>query len=516
LPRFCLLTFSFCLIIMLELDGQKLSLAQVVAVANSKEQVALSPASRVRVEKSRQVVEQIVAEGRTVYGVNTGFGKLSDVRIERSQLRELQLNLVRSHSCGLGPPLSEAEARALLLLRANVLALGFSGCRPLLIETLIKMLERGVTPVIPEKGSVGASGDLAPLAHLALTVIGEGEAFYRGQRMPGAEAMSRAEIEPVKLEVKEGIALLNGTQAMAAVGGLALHRAERVARLADVAGAMTLEAVRGTPVAFDERIHLARPHPGQIEVAAHLRELLSESQIRQSHLENDPRVQDAYSLRCMPQVHGAIRGALSHAREIVEIETGSATDNPLVFAETGDVFSGGNFHGAPLALSFDYAAIAMTDLMSITERRIDRLVNPDSNEDLPPFLTSHPGAASGFMMMQIVAAALLSEAKVLAHPASTDNVPTDGGKEDHVSMGMTAATKLRSIVDNAELITAIELITAAEGLEYRAPLQPGRGVKSAYEIVRRHVPRLTSDRAMSGEIEMIAKAIRAGEFDSMV
>jgi histidine ammonia-lyase len=501
---------------MLELDGQKLSLAQVVAVARDKDQVSLSSTARARVEQSRKVVEEIVAEGRTVYGVNTGFGKLSDVRIEKSQLRESQLNLVRSHSCGLGSPLSEAEARALLLLRANVLAEGFSGCRPVLIESLIVMLNRGVTPVIPEKGSVGASGDLAPLAHLALTVIGEGEAFYRGERMPGAEALQRAEIEPLQLEVKEGIALLNGTQAMVAVGGLALHRAERVVRLADVAGAMTLEAVRGTPVAFDERIHAARPHAGQIEVAAHLRELLRDSQIRQSHLENDPRVQDAYSLRCMPQVHGAIRGALRHAREIVEIETGSATDNPLVFAETGEVLSGGNFHGAPLALSFDYAAIAMTDLMSITERRIDRLVNPDANEDLPPFLTSHPGAASGFMMMQIVAAALLNEAKVLAHPASIDNVPTDGGKEDHVSMGMTAATKLRSIVDNAELITAIELITAAEGLEYRAPLQPGRGVKQAYEIVRRHVTRLTNDRAMSGEIQTVAQAIRDGEFDPLL
>jgi histidine ammonia-lyase len=302
---------------------------------------------------------------------------------------------------------------------------------------------------------------------------------------------------------------------MVAVGGLALYRAERVARLADVAGAMALEDLRGTPVAFDERIHAARPHPGQIEVAAHLRELLRDSQIRQSHLENDPRVQDAYSVRCMPQVHGAVRGALSHAREIVETETGSATDNPLVFAETGEVLSGGNFHGAPLGLSFDYAAIAMTDLMSITERRIDRLVNPDSNEGLPPFLSARPGVGSGFMMMQIVAASLLNEAKVLAHPASIDNVPTDGGKEDHVSMGMTGATKLRSVVDNAELITAIELITAAEGLEYRAPLQPGRGVRQAYEIVRKHVPRLTSDRAMSGEIQTIAKMIRNGEFDEL-
>jgi len=500
---------------MLELDGQRLSLAQIAAVARAQEHVKLSGNARLRVERSRGIVEKIIAEGRTVYGVNTGFGKLSDVHIEQSQLRELQLNLVRSHSCGLGPPLSVDEARAMLLLRANVLAQGYSGCRPALVETLIAMLERGVTPLIPEKGSVGASGDLAPLAHLALTVIGEGEAVYRTERLPSADALQRAQIEPLQLEAKEGIALLNGTQAMAAVGGLALHRADRVARLADVAGAMSLEALRGTPVAFDERIHAARPHAGQIDVAAHLRELLSDSEIRQSHLENDPRVQDAYSLRCMPQVHGAVRGALSHAREIVEIETGSATDNPLVFSDTGEVLSGGNFHGAPLALSFDYAAMALTDLMSITERRIDRLVNPDSNEDLPPFLTSHPGPASGFMMMQIVAAALLNEAKVLAHPASIDNVPTDGGKEDHVSMGMTAATKLRSIVESAEQMIAIELITAAEGLEYRAPLQPGRGVKQAYDIVRQHVARLTADRAMSAEIQAIANAIRDGEFDSL-
>jgi histidine ammonia-lyase len=497
----------------IELDGQPLSLAQVLAVARGQEKVILAGAARARVEQSRKIVEAIIAAGRTVYGVNTGFGKLSDVRIEPSQLRELQLNLVRSHSCGLGSPLPLEEARAMLLLRANVLALGFSGCRPQVIDTLLAMLDRGVTPVIPEKGSVGASGDLAPLAHLALCAIGEGEAFFRGARVTSADALREAGLDPLQLEAKEGIALLNGTQAMAAVGGLALARAERIARLADVAGAMTLEALKGTPAAFDERIHAARPHPGQLEVAAHLRELLRDSQIRQSHLENDPRVQDAYSLRCMPQVHGTVRGALRHAREIVETETGSATDNPLVFAETGDVISGGNFHGAPLALAFDYAAIALTDLISISERRIDRLVNPDANEDLPAFLTSQPGVASGFMMMQIVAASLLNEAKVLAHPASIDNVPTDGGKEDHVSMGMTAATKLRSIVELAEMVTAIELITAAEGLEYRAPLQPGRGVKDAHEIVRRHVTRLTSDRVLTGDIEGIAEAIRAGEFD---
>ncbi|MFN2577752.1 MAG: histidine ammonia-lyase [Pyrinomonadaceae bacterium] len=498
---------------MLELDGQRLSLARIAAVASAQESVSLASSARQRVEKSRLIVEKIVAEGRTVYGVNTGFGRLSDMRIDPPDLRALQLNLVRSHACGLGPPLSIAEARAMLLLRANVLALGYSGCRVVLIEKLILMLERGVTPVIPEKGSVGASGDLAPLAHLAQTVIGEGEAFLAGERIPGAEALERARIETLRFEAKEGIALLNGTQAMAAVGGLALWRAERVTRIADVAGAMTLEALKGTPVAFDERIHAARPHRGQIEVATHLRALLQDSQIRDSHLENDPRVQDAYSLRCMPQVHGTVRDALAHGREIVEIESGSATDNPLVFADTGEVLSGGNFHGAPLALAFDYAAMALTDLMSISERRIDRLVNPDANEHLPPFLTSHPGSASGFMMMQIVAASLLNEAKVLAHPASIDNIPTDGGKEDHVSMGMTAAIKLRSIVGLAEMMTAIELICGAEGLEYRAPLQPGKGVKQAHDIVRRHVARLTIDRSMSAEIEKIAAKLRQGEFD---
>ncbi len=500
---------------MIQLNGQKLTLKQIADVASRQEHVTLAAEARERVERSRRIVERIVAEGRTVYGVNTGFGKLSDIRIEQSQLRELQLNLVRSHSCGLGKPLSDSEARAMLLLRANVLACGYSGARPVLVDILVAMLERGVTPVIPERGSVGASGDLAPLAHLALTAIGEGEAFFGGERLASAVALSRAEIAPVQLEVKEGLALLNGTQAMGAVGALALYRAERLTRVADVAGAMTLEALRGTPVAFDERIHAVRAHPGQILVATHLRELLSESEIRRSHLENDPRVQDAYSLRCMPQVHGAVRGALTHARETVEIETGSATDNPLVFSDTGEVLSGGNFHGAPLALAFDYAAIALTDLISITERRIDRLVNPDANEDLPPFLTQHAGTSSGFMMLQVTAAALLNEARILAHPASIDNVPTDGGKEDHVSMGMTAATKLRSIVEIAELSTAIELITAAEALENRAPLVPGRGVKQAYEIIRQYVPRLTSDRSMSVEIEKISEVISSGKFDSL-
>ena len=500
---------------MIELDGQQLSLEQIVDVARGREQVVLATEARARVEQARQVVQDIVAQKRTVYGVNTGFGKLSDVSIDESDLLQLQLNLVRSHSCGLGDPLPENEARAMLLLRANVLAAGFSGARPLVIDTLIAMLEKGVTPVIPEKGSVGASGDLAPLSHLALAAIGEGEVFYKGERLPAADALQRTDIAPLQLEVKEGLALLNGTQAMGAVGALALHRAERLVRLADVAGAMTLEALKGTPVAFDERIHKVRPHPGQLAVAAHLRELLRDSEIRESHVENDPRVQDAYSLRCMPQVHGAVRTALNHARQVVEIESGSATDNPLVFADSGEVLSGGNFHGAPLALVFDYAAIALTDLMSITERRIDRLVNPDSNEGLPPFLTTQPGISSGFMMMQVTAVALLNEAKVLAHPASIDNVPTDGGKEDHVSMGMTSAIKLRSVVKLAEMATAIELMTAAQALEYQAPLAPGRGVKQAYEIVRKLVAPVTTDRVMSGDVEKLTSAIVRGDFAAM-
>jgi histidine ammonia-lyase len=497
----------------MQIDGQKLSLELISSVASGDEQVTLSAQARERVTQSRRVVEKILAEGRIVYGVNTGFGRLSDVHVPPSDLRQLQLNLVRSTACGVGPPLSLAEARAMLLLRANVLARGYSGARPVVIESLLAMLERGVTPVIPEKGSVGASGDLAPLAHLALVVIGEGEAFYRGERMPGADALRLAGIEPIQLEAKEGLALLNGTQAMCAVGGLMLHRASRLARIADLSGAMTLEALRGTPVAFDARLHEARPHSGQIETAAHLREILRDSQIRESHIRNDPRVQDAYSLRCMPQVHGAVRDALTHARNVVETETGSVTDNPVVFADTEEVLSGGNFHGAPVALVLDFAAIALTDLASISERRTERLINPDLNEGLPPFLTTDPGTSSGYMIAQVTAVALLNEMKILAHPASIDNLPTSGGKEDHVSMGMTAATKLRTIVQNAEYVIAIELLAAAEGLEYRAPLLPGVGVRRGYETIRRHVDRLTEDRALSPDIEKLVQAIRAGEFD---
>jgi len=402
----------------------------------------------------------------------------------------------------------------MMLLRANVLALGFSGIRLEIVQMLCEMLNRRVCPVIPEKGSVGASGDLAPLAHLALTLIGEGEAFFQGERMESHKALSRADLKPQRLEAKEGLALLNGTQAMHAVGGLALLRAKRLGCVADVSGAMTLEAVKGTPAAFDLRLQEARPHPGQKAVAKHLLSILEGSEIRESHLEDDPRIQDAYSLRCMPQVHGAVRGALSHCENVLLVESGSATDNPLVFAESGDVISGGNFHGAPLALAFDYAAIAIVDLMSISERRIDRLNNPDKNEGLPAFLARQPGLQSGFMIAHVAAASLLNEARVLAHPASVDNITTSGGKEDHVSMGMTSALKLRSIVNLAENLLAIELLAAAEGLEHRRPLKAGVGVERAFDVLRKIARPLTQDRALSGDIARVAEAIRRGDFDA--
>src|SRR5438876_1776881 len=382
----------------MELKGEQISLVQLAAVALGGEAVHISPLARPRILASRKLIEQIVGRDEVVYGVNTGFGKLSDARIPHSELRQLQLNLVRSHACGIGNPLSGEEVRAMMLLRANVLALGFSGIRYEVIELLCEMLNRRVHPVVPEKGSVGASGDLAPLAHLALSVIGEGESFFEGQQMPSVEALGRAQLKPVQLEVKEGLALLNGTQAMHAVGGLALSGAQRLARVADVSGAMSLEALKGTPVAFDPRLQDARSHPGQKAAAEHLLLLMQDSEIRQSHLEGDPRVQDAYSLRCMPQVHGAARGALAHCEDVLLIESASATDNPLVFAETGDVISGGNFHGAPLAFAFDYAAIAIADLMSMSERRTDRLTNPDKSEGLPAFLAQRPGVQSGFMI----------------------------------------------------------------------------------------------------------------------
>jgi histidine ammonia-lyase len=500
----------------LELAGQRLTLEQIDQVAAGKLEPVLSRHAEQRMLASRALVEQVVREGKVVYGVNTGFGKLAEVQIPSDELEQLQVNLVRSHAAGVGKPLPVEETRALMLLRANVLAAGYSGCRPALVDTLVRMLSRGVSPKIPQKGSVGASGDLAPLAHLALAMIGEGECFCRDRWLPSAIALQENGIAPVRLGAKEGLALLNGTQGMGAVGALALLRCERVTKLADLSGAMSLEALRGTPVAFDARIHDARPHPGQRQSAAHLWELVRNSEIRESHRSGDPRVQDAYSLRCMPQVHGAARMALAHARDVVEIETGSATDNPLVFPDSGEILSGGNFHGAPLALVFDYAAVAMTHLMSMIERRIDRLINPDVNYGLPPFLSAHPGLSSGYMIAHVSAASLLNETRVLAHPASVDNVPTSGGKEDHVSMGMNSALKLRQIVENAEQALAVELMTAAEGLDYLQPLLSSARVEQARAMIRARVPRLTEDRSLSAEMEALASGIRRGDFDEFM
>jgi histidine ammonia-lyase len=501
----------------LELDGQPLTLEEIGRVAEKGYRVTISSEACTRMKASRRIVESVVRHGETAYGINTGFGKLAEVRIPLDELAALQRNLVRSHASGVGKPLPEPEVRAMLLLRANVLAKGHSGTRTQVAELLTCMLNHQIHPAIPSRGSVGASGDLAPLAHLALALIGEGEVFYHGDRIPSIIALRSAGLQPLVLEAKEGLALLNGTQAMAATGGLALLRGIRAAQLFDLAGAMSLEALRGTPTPFDPRIHQARPHAGQMAVARHLLKLLADSEIRESHRHNDTRVQDAYCLRCMPQVHGAARGALQHAREIIEIETGSATDNPLIFIgekeADAEILSGGNFHGAPLALALDYAAIAITDLISISERRIDRLINPDINEGLPAFLSDNPGVSSGLMIAHVTAAALLNESKVLAHPASVDSVPTSGGKEDHVSMGMTSALKLRRIVENAELVLAIELMCAAQGLEYRAPLKAARQVEQARIKVREYVARLAEDRVLCGDIEALAQAVREGAFD---
>ena len=504
----------------LELDGQALGLEEIAQVADGGRRVTVAETAKARVREGRALVERILATGQVVYGVNTGFGKLSDVHIPPEKLKQLQLNLVRSHAGGMGDPLSEAESRAMVLLRANVLAKGFSGCRVEVVEQLTALLNCGVTPVIPEKGSVGASGDLAPLAHLALVAIGEGEAWFGGERLPGGEALRRAGLTPLALEAKEGLALLNGTQAMTAVGALALLRGERLARLADLAGAMSLEALMGTPAAFDARIHRARAHRGQVAAAEHLTKLLEGSEIRESHRESDTRVQDAYCLRCMPQVHGAVRDALAHVRGVLEVESGSATDNPLVLPGDGpdaeNVLSGGNFHGAPLAYALDYAGIVLTDLASITERRIDRLLNPDINEGLPAFLSPDAGLSSGFMIAQIGTAALINECQVLATPASTGSIPTDGGKEDHVSMGMTGALKLRRIVENVERVVGIELMCGAQGLEFRRPLKAGPAVEGAYAAVRGVVARLEEDRVLAGDIAALAGAVREGAFDQWV
>ena len=494
----------------LHINGNDLTLEAVREVAVGGRSVLLAPDAREAVDKARAVVEQIVAGNQVSYAITTGVGKLSEVRIAGDQIRELQVNLVRSHAVGVGEPLSAVEVRAMMLLRANSLSKGYSGIRAMVIDALCEMLNRRVMPFVPSQGSVGASGDLAPLAHLALVMIGEGECLDdSGHRMPAAEALRKAEIKPLTLEAKEAVSLINGTQAMLAVGTLALLAAEILVDSGDVIGSMTLDALRGTDVAFDERIHRARPHAGQIQSAANLRRMLEGSQIRESHRDCG-RVQDAYSLRCIPQVHGAVRDTLVNCRAVFETEANSAVDNPLVFSNA-DVLSGGNFHGEPIAFALDFLAIALSALAGISERRIERLVNPALNEGLPPFLAPGAGLNSGFMMPQVTAAALVSENKVLAHPASVDSITTSGNKEDYVSMGMTAALKLQRIVENTRNVLAIEAIAAAQALDFVAPLKTGKRGQKAYEAVRAVCAAMEHDRVMYGDFERVAKVIGNGK-----
>jgi histidine ammonia-lyase len=493
------------------LDGNSLTLDDVLAVASGASKVSLAPAARDRAAEGRRHVDAIVGRGDVVYGVTTGFGKLSDVTIPPDKLADLQVNLVRSHASGVGDLLSERVVRAMMLLRANVIAKGLSGARPELAELLCGMLNAGLYPPVPEQGSVGASGDLAPLAHLALSLIGEGDLCHGDRRAPAAQMLREHRLSPVVLGPKEGIALINGTQAHTAIAALAVIDAHRLWDAAHFAGAMSLEALKGTPVAFDERIHEARGQVGQIASAAVFRELLAGSEIRESHRHGDPRVQDPYSLRCMPQVHGPVLDAILFAEGIVSRELNAATDNPLVF-EGGELVSGGNFHGQAVALALDVMSIALTNLATISERRTDRLVHPDLNEGLPPFLSSDAGVNSGFMMAQVSAAALASECKVLSHPASVDTIPTDGSKEDVVPMAMGAAWKLARIVRNVRNVLAIELMCGAQGVDYRAPLKPGKGVAKAHASVRALVAPLGRDRVLSGDIALIASAIESGTF----
>lgn len=490
------------------LDGERLTLNDVERVARHGEAVALDPAARPRVEAARHVIEAALAAERPVYGVSTGFGPLSDVFVGAADRETLQRNLLRSHAIGIGDPIGKAETRATILLRANVLAKGYSGVRPEVADLLCELLNRGVHPIIPEKGSVGASGDLAPLAHLALVLIGEGEAAYQGKRLPGAEALDAAGLQPLTLKAKEGLALINGTCVTAAIGALALQDAGRLVKLADVASAMTLEALRGSQVPFDERIQQVRPHPGQIACARNLRALLAESEVMISH-QDCGKIQDSYTLRCIPQVHGACKEALAYAREVVGRELNAATDNPLIFAEAGDILSGGNFHGHPVGLALDFLAIALAGVANMAERRIERLVNPQLSE-LPAFLVKEGGLHSGFMLAQVAAASLVAENKVLASPATVDSIPTSGNKEDYVSMSLLAAQKARSVAENLATVLALELLCAAQGLDFLRPLRPGRGVLRAWEAVRRLVPHLETDRVLRRDLDRLFPALRDG------
>ncbi len=501
------------------LDGDTLTLEEIARVVarTPAVHVDLTPAAREGVHAARALVDRLAEKTEPVYGINTGFGTLAEIRIPRGDLRTLQRNLILSHACGVGAPLTPPQTRALMLLRANVLAKGYSGIRASTLDLLLSLLNLDILPIVPSRGSVGASGDLAPLAHLALVLIGEGEALLPlelgGGRVSGREALSRAGLAPVVLEAKEGLALVNGTQAMQAVGTLALLDAERTARMADLAGAFTLEGLLGSHHPFEDRIHAIRPHEGQRLVATNLRALLADSPIHASHQgPGCAKVQDPYSLRCMPQVHGSARDALAFARRTLEIEINSATDNPLVFADAGEIISNGNFHGQPVSQALDLVAMACVQLMSISERRMEQLVNP-SLSGLPPFLTKNSGLNSGYMIAQVTSAALVAESRILAHPACVDTIPSSAGREDHVSMGMTAALKAATVTEFATQVIAIELLTAAQALWLRLPLLPGVGVRAAYETLRAGVPPMESDREIHRDMAAVAKMIETGTLE---
>jgi len=493
-------------------DGRTLQREMLEAVACEHARVSLDSEARARMQRTRAVVEGAIASGRPVYGLNTGFGKLSEIAIAHDELATLQRNLVRSHAAGIGAPLLEPEVRAMMLLRANVLASGYAGARPDLVDLLLHMLNAGVMPMIPEQGSVGASGDLAPLAHLALVLIGEGRARFDGEESDGATILARAGLIPVTLAAKEGLALINGTQAHTAVTALAAGELLRLWRAAHVVGAMTLDALLGTPDAFDARLQDARGQAGQRTSAALLRELLAGSALRESHRSGDPRVQDAYALRCMPQVHGPALDAIEFALGVIGRELNAATDNPLVL-ESGELLSGGNFHGQAVAMAADLLAIICANLAVISERRTDRLVHPDFNQGLPAFLAERPGLESGLMMAQVTAAAITSDLKRLAAPASVDSIPTDGNKEDVVPMAMGAALKLRQSVHGLRHVLAVELLCAADAIDFRRPLRSSEPLEVAHARVRRIVPARSGDRPPSPDILVLAEALANGEFE---
>ncbi|HUR95426.1 MAG TPA: histidine ammonia-lyase [Gemmatimonadales bacterium] len=498
------------------IDGRSLTVPDVVRVGRmAGARVEVDGGARGSLLESRRLVERAIASGQTIYGINTGFGKLANVRVAPDRLEQLQANLIRSHAAGVGEPLPSSVVRAVMLLRANVLLRPTSGVRPELVDALVAMLNAGVVPFVPAQGSVGASGDLAPLSHIALALMGEGGVLEAKGMGSAQAALAAAGLAPFRFAPKEGLAFINGTQAQTALLALMVHDAKVLWRTSVGAAAMSLEALRGTPAPLDPRIHAVRPHRGQIEAADLMRALLAESEIRESHREDDPRVQDAYSLRCAPQVFGAVADAIRFAEDTATVELNASTDNPLVF-DNGDVISGGNFHGQPVAQALDLLAMTLTTLQAIAERRVERLVNPDLSQGLPAFLTDDPGLSSGFMMVQITAASLVAESRAIAMPASIGSIPTDANQEDFVPMGMAAAWKAQRILENAQRVVAAELLCAAQGLEFLKPLGPGRGVADLYRRLRGltpGVPRLQQDRPPSPDLERLARAVADGELD---